>query len=67
MFMICGKALKDCISNATICDLAVVEKLKEFMREQRLRWFGHVERMDDERTTIKAKKFVTNGSKEMQT
>ena len=33
------------------------------MREHRLRWFGHVERMDDEKTPIKAKNFVVEGSK----
>ena len=33
------------------------------MKEQRLRWFGHIEKMDDERTPVKAKIFVVNGLK----
>ena len=31
-----------------------VERLEEFLREQRLRWLGHVERMDEERGPVKA-------------
>ena len=33
------------------------------MREHRLRWFGHVEKMNDERTPVKAKNFVVDCSK----
>ena len=33
------------------------------MREQRIRWLGHVERMDDKRTPVKAKNYVVDGSK----
>ena len=31
------------------------------MREQRLRWFEHVKRMDGERTSINARDFVEGG------
>ena len=48
--MICGKTLKDDISNETIRDMTGVKKIKEFLREQRLRLFGHVERMDEEKS-----------------
>ena len=40
-----------------------VEKIEEFMREQTLKWFGQVERMDDETTSYKGKNSVVNGSK----
>ena len=33
------------------------------MRKQRLQWFGHVEKTDDERVLAKAKNFVVDGSK----
>ena len=47
--MVCGKTYQ------TINDMTGVEKIEEFVREHRLRWFGHVERFDDERTPVKAK------------
>ena len=50
------KHLKDCTSNQTIHDTTCVEKIKEFMKEQRLQWYRHMERMNYERTLIKAKK-----------
>ena len=59
----CGKTLRDGISNQIIRDMTGVEKIKKFIRERRLRWFGHVERKDDERTPVKAKHFVVDGSK----
>ena len=40
-----------------------MEKIKAFMRELSLRWFGHVERKDDGRIPVKAKCLVVNGSK----
>ena len=40
-----------------------VEKIEEFLREQRLLWVGHVERMDDKRAPVKTKNFVIDGLK----
>ena len=61
--MIYGKPLQDSISNQIICGMTGVEKKEEFMKEQRLRWFGHVKKMDDERTPVKAQDFIVDGSK----
>ena len=55
--MIRGKTLRDGISNKRIREMAGVEKIEEFLRVQRLRWLGHIERMDHERATEKAKSF----------
>ena len=52
--MICGKTVKDKINNEKIREMVGVEKLKVFLREQKLRGFGHVERMDEERGPVKA-------------
>ena len=40
--MICGKTRRDGISNKTIRDMSGVEKIVEFLRKQRLWWFGYV-------------------------
>ena len=37
-----------------IREMAGVERLEEFLREQRLRWLGHAERRDKERGPVKA-------------
>ena len=37
--------------------------MDEFLREQRLRWFGRIEIKVDERAEVKTKKFVVDGSK----
>ena len=44
--MICGKTLKDRMNNEKIREMTSVVRLEEFLREKRLRWLGHVERMD---------------------
>ena len=40
-----------------------VERFEEFLREQTLRWLGHVERMDEERVPVKALHLEVNGTK----
>ena len=52
--MICGKTLKDKMSNEKIREMTGVVRLEEFLREKRLRWLGHVERMDEGRGPVKA-------------
>ena len=61
--MMCGKTLKDKINNEKIREMTCVERLEEFLREQRLRWLGHVERMDEERGPVKALKLEVDGTK----
>ena len=45
----CGYTIMDRIRNEVIRDLVQVAPIEEKMRENRLRWFGHVKRwsMDD--------------------
>ena len=42
-----------------------VEKVEEFI-ELRLRWFEHIERMDDEKAPVKAKNYVLDGLKRVK-
>ena len=61
--MICGKTLKDKINNEKIRDMTGVVRLEEFLREKKLRWLGHVERMDEERGPGKAPLLEVDGTK----
>ena len=38
LHLICGKTLKDKITNEKVCALTDVDDMKEFLRGQRLRW-----------------------------
>ena len=44
--IICGKTVKDKMNYGKIREMTGVVRLEEFLREKRLRWLGHVERMD---------------------
>ena len=44
-----GKTPRDSITNQPISEMTGVEMIKEFKREQRLRWFEHLERMDQKK------------------
>ena len=63
LIMMCGKTFSDDISNETIREMTIVEKIEGFLSEQRLQRFGRKEKMDDQRSSVKAKSFVVNGSK----
>ena len=55
--------VRDSITNETCCDMTDVKEMEEFLREQRLQQFEHMERRDDKRAPVKAKKFVVEGSR----
>ena len=61
--MICGKTLKDKMNNEKIRKMTGIVRLKEFLREKRLRWLGHVERMDEERGPAKTLLLEVDGTK----
>ena len=61
--MICGKTLKDKMNNEKICEMTGVVRLEDFLREKRLRWLGHVERIDEERGPLKALLLEVDGTK----
>ena len=58
-----GKTLRDGIDNETVREMTGVESINEFLREQRLRWFRHIEKMNDKRVPMKVKNFVVDGLK----
>ena len=61
--MICGKTLKDKMNNEKIREMTGAVRLEEFLREKRLRWLGHVERMDEERGPVNALLLEVDGTK----
>jgi hypothetical protein len=61
--MMCGKTLRDRVRSEGIREMTGVEKIEEFLRSQRLRWFGHVERMSEERAPVMARSVTVDGRK----
>ena len=61
--MICGKTLKDKMNNENIREITDVLRLEVFLREKRLRWLGHVERMDEERVQQRHYLLEVDGTK----
>jgi len=47
--MICDKTVRDKVRNEQIRERTEVESIEEHLREQRLRWFGRMEKIDCER------------------
>ena len=47
--LICSKTLRDGISNEKICEIIGLKKIEEFLREQKLQRFGHMQKLDDEK------------------
>ena len=46
--MICRVMLRDKVESTVIPSRVVVDDLEEHLRQKRLRWFGHIERRDEE-------------------
>ena len=42
--MICGVTLKDMVESTVIASRVGVDNLGEHLRQNRLRWFGHIAR-----------------------
>ena len=64
LLIICGKRLRDGISNPTIYDITGMEKIEELVCERaEIKMVRALESMNDERTPPKAKSFVVEGSK----
>ena len=61
--LICGKTLKDKITNEKVYEITSVDEMKEFLQGQGLCWLGHVERMDENRGPAKALHFYIDGWK----
>ena len=49
--MMCGKSLKDKVTNSILREWTNVEDIDEHLRGHHLRWLGHVERMNVESLT----------------
>ena len=61
--MLCGKTLKDNISNDKVCKMTRVESIDEFLRGQGLQWLGHVGRTGKEKGRVKALHFKLKDTK----
>jgi len=61
--MICGKTVRDKVRNEENRERTEVESIEEHLREQCLRWFGHMERMDCERPQSVAMNFKIDCSR----
>jgi len=61
--MICSKTARNKVRNEEIRKRTEVESIEDHLREQRLRWFGHMVRMDCKRPQSVAINFKTDCSK----
>jgi hypothetical protein len=59
----CGVSLRDRKSSADLRDMIGVRPIKDVCRQNRLRWFGHVERKDDDDWVKRCSGFVVEGKR----
>ena len=59
----CGKTLKDKARNENIRKIVHVENIGEYLRSQRLRWYGHVERMSQDKAPAMTRVYQVQGRK----
>ena len=57
------RMMKNRVRSERIREMTGVEKIEEFLRSQRLRWFGRVERVTEERVPVMKMKIVLDGVK----
>ena len=60
--MICGKTVKDKVRSKLILNMTGIEPLKKFLRSQKLRWLGHIERMR-KKSPVMAMKIIMKSEK----
>lgn len=60
--MMCGKTLRDGISNVSLRERTGVEDIEYHLGESRLRWLGHLERMNDTNLIRKVREERVPGS-----
>ena len=60
--IMCGKSLKDKVTNSVLREWTNVEDIDEHLRVHRLRWMGHVERMIVESLTSRVRKMTIVGN-----
>ena len=58
----CGKSLKDEVTNSLLREWTNVEDIDKHLRGHRLRWLGHVERMNVESLTRRVRKTTIAGN-----
>ena len=57
LHMICGKTLRDGISNEPICEMAGMEKIENFLRKQSLAMVWACGKVGSGKSSSKSKKF----------
>ena len=58
-----GKSRLDHVRNVDIWKEAHIYPMVEFLREKRLRWFGHVQRQDKDEVTTKLLQIAVDGKR----
>ena len=62
MRRMCGVSLKKHLSNEALRERLGIDCVSDVVRRRRRRWFGHVERKDDEQWVRKCMDFKVDGS-----
>ena len=60
--IMCGKSLKDKVTNSVLREWTDVEDIDEHLRGHRLRWLGHIERMNRESLISRVREMTIMGN-----
>ena len=63
MRMMCGKILKEEVRNETIRKIVQVEHMREYLRSQRLKWYGDVKRLSQDKAPAMTRVYRAQGRK----